>query len=235
MRPGLLKRVSAVEPHEYPLWKQRILVLLGLAQATYRKGKYDDCLTLLGECAAALKSLSTVARDPAARSLGTWARVHYLYGQVRREQNRLTDADASFVEAIWCADGRLASRCDPQGRVREEVDATLANWTVARCLVFGLGRNCQLRGELRAAESLILPGLVLLRNTGDWIQRAYAELLLGKVRRAKAGRNEQALESATTILRRAYEIFVRSGHNVYQARAARELGLAYSCLSGCFS
>jgi hypothetical protein len=31
VRPGLLKSVSAVEPHEYPLWKQRILVLLGLA------------------------------------------------------------------------------------------------------------------------------------------------------------------------------------------------------------
>ena len=232
----VLRVAEGQQPDEPALLsKRRIWVALAYAATHYRRDDYDRTLETLETCARAVDRL-----DPAKTGMfATRARVEHARGQVFRQQHRYPEARAAFAAATEFARRRFVARTPdvelhgPAGASLESlrrsdafVDSrVLADWTIGRCFALGLGWIAYTTGQLTIAESLLSAGYALLRGTGDAIHRAYALLLMGAVKRARAGDDEGQLVSARLMLEDAAKGL--GDHSSFALRAAYELALAY--------
>lgn len=209
------------------VWKWRIWVLLNYAQTAFRNGSYSDCRDLLQDCQRAIDHLD--GNVPA--TFGTRARLQYILGQAHRQLNDLDQAKNAFRLAIEYADNHLRTKLSQHESLeRRRREIGLADWTVAKCLAFGLGWISYKRGQLSTAEPLIAAGRTLFRSTGDRILQAYAELLSCAISRARGGRDRRRLTEVIPVLEDVREVFGQFRHNVFRSRAAYELALAYMYL-----
>jgi hypothetical protein len=107
-----------------------------------------------------------------------------------------------------------------------------ALYQLGSCMAMGLGWTHFRSGNLSSAESDLLAGQTLLRVSGeDILRRAYADLLLGSVYRARAGTqgNQQPLlNQAIGLLKGALRVFEERGHILYRGRANCSLAIAFA-------
>jgi tetratricopeptide (TPR) repeat protein len=214
------------------LHKRRIWVAMAYAGGLYRHEDYTKALEVLKGCTDAVRVL-----DPAGEDLfGTRARLAYSVGQVYRQLHRHEDARRRFEDAVFFANRRFTVKtayADLPGCAARSVDGRrdfvqdrmLAHWTIGKSMALGLGWIAYTTGALSSANMLISAGYALLRPTRDGVHRAYATLLLGAVRRARAGDDVEQLQRAITLMEDAAEGLAR--HPTYTLHASYELALAY--------
>lgn len=217
---------------EFTVLKRQIWLTIAWATALYRREEYGNALDVLD-----LGREQVEAVDPDRRALlGSRARLLYGMGQVRRQLHDHEAARRDFSEAIVFATRRFTLRTPqaelpahrlPMASTRDQTsferDRLLADWTIGKCLVLGLGWISYTTGHLAEAEMLMSAGYALLRGTQDRVHRAYAMLLLGAVARARAGSGAGRVEAATMIENAEPGL---TDHPIYRYRASYELALA---------
>jgi hypothetical protein len=223
-----------LDERDITLFKRRIWVALAWATVQYRSEHYKEASDILGVCEAAVNIM-----DPEKSGMfGTRARVAYSRGQVARQLRQHSVARQSYEAAIIFANRRFVAKTKyaelpdhpfesltQRQRDAFERDRLLAQWTIGKCLALGLGWIAFITGHLSTAATLMSAGYALLRGTKDGVHRAYVTLLLGAVERAKAGADENRLQSSKEILEDAAKGLAT--HPTYKFRAAYELALAY--------
>ncbi len=224
---------SASEP--LPVLKRRVWVLLACATSAYRKENYIFTRELLDVCRIAVDRL----KQPGSL-LGTSARLAYAYGQLLRQTHQYQESRREFENAIVFSRQRFVTKT-PKGEFpgrkifsrkdQKEFDRQrlLAAWTIGKTLALGTGYLSYTAGKLQEARALISAGLLLLRETGDSIHRAYSVLLLGAVDRA-ASSTEEELARAIELLRDGAKGL--SEHPAFKARASFELAKALYNVKG---
>lgn len=197
------------------LWKWHTRILVAAAWAAFHQGRYSASLSLLARGELGLRRLELAA----VPTFGTRARLHYVSGHVHRQLNEFDKANEEFEHALTFTEQRVRGG-SPDGEALRH-----ATWTTARCLAFGLGWIAYKRGQLLTAESLVHAGGTLFSVVGNDVHKAYSQLLLCAIRRARVGRDEDQLKDLSSSLRRVHQFFERVGHASYQGRAALELAL----------
>lgn len=221
-----------------PTFKRELWVVLSHAQTLYRAEDYPEVRRVLGECTHLLNLV-----DPnEAGYFGTRSRLLYLSGQVLRQQGAHDEARRQFGESIEFACRRLRQKTPffefvapeeyASSNLSEEEKTTrlrhaqkLAHWTIARSLALGIAWIYYVTGRLSDASRALAVGTVLFRSTGDSINRAYCDLLVGAVSRARYAHKRGELSAALRTMTDASK-GVR-GNPLFELRAHYEIVLAH--------
>jgi tetratricopeptide (TPR) repeat protein len=99
---------------------------------------------------------------------------------------------------------------------------------IAMCIGLGFGWINLTRGYLRRAENALTTARALLAQTPHSLVVDYIEFLYGNIKRCRAGSDKKQLDDAIASLKVARSAFQAQEHRRYEARAARELALAYN-------
>lgn len=220
-----------------PEMKRLLWLVLGHAHTHYRAEQYSKTRSLLTDC---LNVLDTV--DPARiHYLGTRARVSSAMGQVLRQLGEYDGALHHFDESIRVAQERFRQKTpaaeftnpdqrmgptlsDEAGRAFE-ASRKLAHWTIAKSLALGTGWIHYVTGRLTDASICLSTGAALLRPTQDSVHRAYCQLLMSSVERAKHADNPERLLVVLTSMKDAAHGL--SKHPLFRVRSYSELAVAY--------
>jgi len=185
------------------------------------------------------------------RHLGTRARLAYSCGQLARSEQRFREALDHFSACSYFAFERLRSRTPdleltgpptrsvgaPAGQPHRHTpkEARLARqrendqlhtaWVIGKSLAFGMGWVHYMMGNLSAARHAIGAGHSMLRGTGDWIHRAYAQMLLAATERAQCCGESAVIERALERIQEAERGL--APHPTFGARAAFETALTF--------
>jgi tetratricopeptide (TPR) repeat protein len=226
-------------PQEHALEKSRIWLWIHIAQSWFRNHKYSEAVELLNRC---LKRAEFIRDEADNQYCVTRGRAHFRLGQCCRQMGDFSTAEGHYLCALELSYAGIENRrkqiecgkfanADEKERAieRYQQEQAAASHRVALALSAGYGFMFSTTGDLTRAEMCISSARVLLETTGDWLHKAYVELLSGSVRRAKAGLNPDKLREAISSSERAYRVFQDQKH-IYQARAAYELSQAYTYL-----
>ncbi|HET9370124.1 MAG TPA: hypothetical protein VFO19_07740 [Vicinamibacterales bacterium] len=214
--------------------KRRIWLTIMFAHVRYRLEDYDEATRYLQGALNRLNSL-----DPHQEHFfGTRARLSYSFGQVARQRQRYEEALGHFTDVSEFAAERLREKTpflelhgpprldhqldDAQQKTLQK-ERVLATWTIGKSLAFGVGWIHYTTGNLRVARLAINAGYAMLRPTGDWIHRAYAQLLLAAAERARGGGDSRRLAKA--VNRVAESEAGLAAHPSFSGRAAYERAL----------
>lgn len=174
--------------------------------------------------------------------LGTRARLSYFTGQVLRQLGEYEKGLREFGESIEYSSRRLRQKTPFAEFVAAEVyqesklsreqktnefshAQKLAHWTIARSLALGIAWIYYVTGRLSDASRCLAVGSALFRSTNDSVHRAYSDLLMGAVSRAKSSHDPQGLAEALRMMRAASKGL--STHPLFRIRADYEVALAY--------
>lgn len=241
--PRFWKAKHSEEDSTPALEKRRIYLLIALAHSEYRHERLEPAGIYLNLAQSRLDQA-----DPGKRKhLGTRARLAYSYGQLARNQQRFSDALAHFSACSYYASERLRARtpdleltgpptitasaasspADAEAEARRarqrDNDQRYTTWVIGKSLAFGMGWVHHMMGNLTAARHAIGAGYSMLRGTGDWIHRAYAQMLMAATERAQFSDDPAAVDRALVRVREA-EQGLRP-HPTFGGRAAFETAL----------
>jgi tetratricopeptide (TPR) repeat protein len=233
--PGILDAIDPLRDRVDALHKRRIWVTIGVAHARYRAEDYSTASLYLNQCLERLNR----ADPEATQFFGTRARLSYSLGQISRQQQQYDEALKHFADVCHFAAERLRQKTpflelvgppqaglpqlsDPQG-LQLERERLLASWTIGKSLAFGVGWIHYTTGNLRGASVVLNSGYSLLRCTGDWIHRAYAQLLLSATERARGG-DKSRVDRATRRVQESEEGL--SQHPAFRSRAGYERAIS---------
>ncbi len=243
--PRVSKAVESEGGNDLELEKRRIYLLIALAHSSYRHERLD-----LAEAYLNMAQSRLDRGDPAKRRhLGTRARLAYSCGQLARNQQRFGDALDHFSACCYHASERLRRRTPeleltgpptshatprptkpdhgaPEAlrRARErENDQLYTAWVIGKSLAFGMGWVHYMMGNLTAARHAVSAGYSMLRLTGDWIHRAYAQMLLASTERAQSFGQPAVIARALERIQEAENGL--APHPTFGARAAFETAL----------
>jgi hypothetical protein len=217
------------------LAKRRLWVVLAYAASSFLMDDDATAREALDACAAALDAL-----DPKkTRLFGTRARLALTRGRLLRQRHDYDRAREQFELATVFAHQRFrkhtkfaelssldaAPRLSKEDRETFEEYSLPAQLTTGVSLATGLGWIAYATGALSAARMFLSTAYTLLRHTGDGLHRAYTELLLGAVERARAGDDPQGLEGAIALMQDASKGLLE--HPALALRVRAELALAY--------
>lgn len=213
--------------------KEKTVLLLNFGLTHYRANECVKALEILGEARRLIVDLIKTEDDPCHSSRSV---LEYFCGQLYRQRLDFSRASIAFTASIehaekrvrWC---RLHPRESGEARLLQE--ERRARRRTALALALGLGWMAARQGALQQALPLFLTARGLLLSTGDWVGKAYVELLYGTVQRAMAGFDPEKLREAVEILELPYRAFSPSsdgghgtGHLPYKGHAAYQLALA---------
>ncbi|PWU05845.1 MAG: hypothetical protein C5B51_13685 [Terriglobia bacterium] len=218
------------------------------------RGKAERCKDLVDQLLKRSDDPDATVMDHDDSVEGTAARTYYFLGQVYRQLSEYERSRVAYVQATELLHDDLKRKYDRfkakedglsgaigsatteqqktifKNRLRAQRDHFIEerdyiSRNLALCLApRGLAWLAYITGHLKHARPLIIQVITLLYSTGDWVNKAYAELLWGMVKRALAGSDVPKLEAAKKILEGAYNEL--QDHPLYRARAAHELALA---------
>lgn len=222
---SLIDRSSPTTEIEMKIAREEVWVALSWSRALYRRHKYAEALQVLQRCEDfVLNKLQRKGFECHLTLAGLWS----LHAKVLRQLVNLQDAKIYYDLALSRIYQRLEAGADAR-----------VNCEVARILAFGHGWILYTQGLLQEARAAVSTALVILHKTGDVISKAYGELLLCSVARARIGvgaaaGTEQAaaidrptLTEVIEAMQEPYDTFKEYGHKPYVARAAYELSLSY--------
>lgn len=222
-------QLTAVPGPESELVRRREQVLFCACRANElkRRGKILEARqTFLGLLEFTEKELSSDLFP----CYGTRANLCFHLGSIYRIEQKYAEAEAKYLQALdwyYCrSQYRLSQGLESDDALIS--DLLFTNRRIA--MVIGLGRGWLhlLRGFLTRSENALTSARALLARSNDPIVPAYIDLLLGTIKRCKAGRNNPTLLAvAIEILQQAKNQFTDKEHLRYKARACWELGLAY--------
>jgi tetratricopeptide (TPR) repeat protein len=214
----------------------RMWVVLCLTQALYREDDFPRTAVVMRQCLEILDKF-----DPNEnRFLGTRARILMMIGQSLRQTSDYEEAIRSFTESIRFANARFIQKTPglelegPDGVVRGDgrIDTAqflaaqrLAHWSTAKSLALGMGWIRYVTGRLASATNCLSTGSTLLRALHDPIHRAYCQLLIAAVARAKDAQDPEKVRKTLAPMRDAAAGLAK--HPLFSVRAHYELAVAY--------
>lgn len=151
----------------------------------------------------------------------TRAILSYHTGTVHRRMEDHERAEAMYTRAIEFYFERARRR---PGELEEFIFTTRR---VAMCIGLGIGWVNLTRGYLHRAENALTTARSLMVHINDPVGRHYIEMLWGTIRRCRAGSDKAGLARAIEALIDARDVFRARNHQRYEARACKELALAY--------
>ena len=221
---GLIGRSAPVGSLEMRIAREEIWVALSWARGLYRIHKYGEALRVVERCEDFVET--KLLRKGFECHL-TLASLWSLHAKVLRQLVNLQGAKIYYDRALSRIYERLQYGADAR-----------VNCEVARILAFGHGWILYTQGLLEEARAAVSTALVVLHKTNDVIYRAYGEMLLCSVSRARIGTDPDKIDPQVGIdqptltrvietTQKQYEVFKEYGHEPYAARAAYELALSY--------
>jgi tetratricopeptide (TPR) repeat protein len=165
-----------------------------------RKRRPQSCLVTLGTCYA-------------------------LHGFLRGDCGEVAEADEWFGKAAEMFLDRL--KLFPAGDSREEEERSAAVHRIARLQILGSAWLKLTNGALHDAHAALSAAKVNLEPTKDNLLKAFARMIEGCIKRAKAGSDPEMLTDAIKALEEAHAEFEKAEHRSYLQRASFELALAY--------
>jgi tetratricopeptide (TPR) repeat protein len=157
---------------------------------------------------------------------GTLAYLLYNISVVLRDQEQLDEAEKNFSDALI----KYYERAMTRKASKNIDDALFTDRRVSMCIGLGFGWINLTRGQLRRAENAITTALPLLAVSEDRLISAYLTLLLGNIKRCRAGNDHEQLFEAIEFIQKAEKSFRSLNQDRYLARAKWELSIAYTLL-----
>jgi hypothetical protein len=227
---------QSIDKKDRKLFRERIRLSLIYSQALfYRRHKYDEFKEKIEVCQKVAKKIINKTDFPC---WGTQAQLMYYYARAYRQSNEFDRAEECFAESINFHFNRIEQKREEYEkgpRLNSEPylnEISFSRYRSAISLGLGLGWVNFTKGHLASAlHNNIIPARVLLADTDDQINKAYLDILLGSIKRCRAGNNIAELREAIKIIEGAHEIFAKLKHDRYLARSAYELSLAHLYLS----
>ena len=207
---------------EHSLSLTRVRLATAYARSLYRRYAHHEAHDILKHCR---KVINQQLRSAAHPCLGSLGEIAYLVGRVARQQQRLQYAIPEFNAAMHLYDqrGTLKSATADDHAVQEGAFSAHKCGTI---LALGTGWSNYNTGALsRALSENLIPARALLRNTGDVLNRAYADVIYSSTRRAIEGGNDDVLGQLLKLVQSALHIFKEYGHSFYADGARMELAL----------
>jgi tetratricopeptide (TPR) repeat protein len=204
--------------------KHWVWIVIQLAMVSYREIQFDRTLRLITICEDAI--LGSIRAVPAYPCSGTLARIYYVIGLVYRERFNFALAKQNFLKSIEFAWRSVREKADgPSGDTRQSGWTDLA---IARSLALGLGFVYHSEGQPDLALPVLLSAKNLLAHLNEKLISTYVDLIYFDARRSAYGSDREIVDESIEGLRQCHATFVDVKHDLYRARAAYSLALAYS-------
>ena len=223
-----MRETESVRPQELRLARQKVWVILHYAYAClYRKYEYSEALDVLETCEKFVRG--RLANHVDFPCFYTWARIAAYRAAILRQLGDLKKSQASYEESLDFIYRRLTRECENPDSDAERIaqEETRARYEAAKTLSLGVGFCQFMQGRLQEARVNVLTAIIMLAPIHDVLRRAYAQLLLGSIKRAEAGFRVKELTDAIEILEKPHLDFIRFQHPRYTSRAEFELALAH--------
>lgn len=204
------------------LSQAKIRLAVAYARSQYRSYCHDAAEKLLNQCRDYVNRYIVTRSFP---NYGTLGEIAYTLGRIHRQQQSFDSAISEFNAAVELYNARALWK---RHRNEPEIEAeeTFSAHKVATIVALGLSWCNYTRGALTVArDGNLIPAQMLLRNSGDILNRAYADVVFALTGRALAGQNVKRLKSLFRLVKDAKELFEDYEHDHYVAGAALELAL----------
>jgi tetratricopeptide (TPR) repeat protein len=183
----------------------KIRLVVAYTRGLYRRCEYETAEKLLDACRQHV--MRYIQRPEIFPNYGTLGEIAYTLGRLYRQQQRFDSARKEFNTAI----NLYSLRGERKRRINTEIArdeekflihkvATIVALGLAWCNYTQGALNAALFGNLAAAR-------MLLRNTGDILNRAYADVVYSSSRRALIGNNAKTLDAVFKIVTNAKRLF----------------------------
>jgi tetratricopeptide (TPR) repeat protein len=195
---------------------------IAFARSLYRDNKYDQAEKLLFGCRTYVTKYIVNDSFP---NFGTLGEIAYLLGRIERQRQHFVRALQEFNTAIESYNDRIL--CKRQNKVSMlAAEEAFSMHKVATIVALAVSWCNYSRGALTTALfGNLIPSQMLLRNSGDVLNSAYADVVYSSTARAYAGQNRRKLLQLREIVTNAQSVFERYKHRYYTAGAALELSL----------
>jgi tetratricopeptide (TPR) repeat protein len=193
--------------------KERVRLISIYANEIYRRGFYQEALTLLerGEDELQRQGIS---------SLSVLGGLKYVKGKIKQQQGYYRESELLFVQASC----HYAESAEQAGRSEE--GRALAAHKSALALG-GLARSKARRGRSDEACAIVQAARGQLRATSWHLNKAHLDLIYADILRTIAGTDRSKLEKPMVIARKALEVFTKAHHKRLELRARFLIGLLY--------
>jgi tetratricopeptide (TPR) repeat protein len=204
------------------LAQAKVRLAVAYARSLYRRNKYDEAEKLLMDCR---DYVTSYIRKDSFPNFGTLGEIAYTLGRLHLQRQRFLSALGEFNTAIESYNERiLRKRKDKAPNL--EAEEAFSTHKVATIVALAVSWCNYARGSLATALfGNLIPSQMLLRNSGDVLNSAYADVVYASIARAYAGKDKKKLLSLRDLVTHAQAVFVKYKHRYYSAGAALELSL----------
>lgn len=208
--------------------RQKVMCCLSYGFALYRCQRLEQAKEVFGKCENFLTTITDSRSEDPFHCWGTWARLHYFYGQVLRAarvEPALTQARERFDKALSCVWERLEEVKRQSSTQRKlDVEHLFAKHCAAKVLAFGFGWTSLLQGELAKAHEFLQSARVFLSDSSDEFLIWQLEMFFCNVQRAR----ENGLRDYQKLLDRMEESSAKlQNHPEYYLQSLRHLAVAH--------
>jgi tetratricopeptide (TPR) repeat protein len=212
------------------LSQAKVRLAVSYARSMYRRAALVAAEKFLIECR---DYVVEYIANPMFPNHGTLGEIAYTLGRVYRQQERFSSALREFNVAIKEYDDRIAFIAKHRvGQKNVQEEEVFSAHKIATIVALGVAWCNYTRGALSAAiQGNLIPARMLLRKSGDVLNRAYADVVYASASRALTRKDEiENLKDVRELVRNAQQAFAHYHHRHYLAGATLELALIESLL-----
>jgi tetratricopeptide (TPR) repeat protein len=204
------------------LGQAKVRLAVAYAGNLYRQDKYDEAEQRLLACRT---YVIEHIRNDNFPNFGTLGEIAYTLGRIHRQRQRFLSALRELNAAVELYNDRILLKRRKQKRNLEAEEA-FSTHKVATIVALAISWCNFARGSLATALfGNLIPSQMLLRNSGDVLNSAYADVVYSSISRAHAGGDKRKLLSLRDLVNEAHTVFINYKHLYYAAGAALELAL----------
>ena len=187
------------------------------------RGELNRAEALLQQCRLTIEKQIATTNLPC---LGSRGEIAYALARVYRQQQKFVSAQREFEIAIELYGDRASFRSQYSDHYKDhKSDKQFSQHKIATIMALGISWCHYTQGALSTAISAnLVPGRLLLSQSGDELNRCYADVIYASAVRAR-GDEKDALAYSERAVREAREVFLKNGHRHYTSGADLELAL----------
>jgi tetratricopeptide (TPR) repeat protein len=209
-------------------FKRTVWLAIHYSQSLYREERYRETRTVLLDCEAAIRRALPSEVETKHDLESILGRIRFMLGQTDRHLHDFETCEKAYVDAIECCQESLQRRDgidEPHLAAAKLEEQLSTNRKIGLCCL-GLALSYIAQGRIRGAHAFIISARGLLISSGDWLNKAYVDLVSGGLKRAEAGFDKVKVEGAIKTLRCPLRIFEARGMERYKLRIQFQIALA---------
>jgi tetratricopeptide (TPR) repeat protein len=204
------------------LAQAKVRLAVAYARSLYRQNNYDEAEQRLFACRTYVLGH---LRNDNFPNFGTLGEIAYTLGRIHRQRQRFLSGLREFNTAVELYNERILLKRKEKAPNLEAEEA-FSTHKVATIVALAISWCNFARGSLATALfGNLIPSQMLLRNSGDVLNSAYADVVYSSISRAYAGGDKRKLFLLRDLVTQAQTVFINYKHWYYAAGAALELAL----------